>query len=279
MRFAVCIVSPLDYPHSAAFAEVAETVHYTLLALGHDSILSSRLDNRRRRHIVFGANVLPRYPMQLPHDAVLINLEQVSDDSVWMKASYIDILRQHTVWDYSESNIAALAKRGVRASLLPIGYVPQLTRIERNGIADIDVLFYGVFSERRRDLLLALENTGVALHVAFNVYGPARDALIARSNLVLNLHHYPAHLFEAVRVSYLLANHVCVVSERGRDAALEAPYEDAVHFTEYGGLIDACHRLLADPAERAQQAARGFAYISSCDLQAVLARRLNELAD
>lgn len=277
MRFAVSVVTPRQYPHAAAFDEVALSLHHSLLSLGHDSVLSNRLDNRRRRHLVLGANLLPRHDVPAPADAVLINLEQVSDDSPWMTPAYCELLGRHRVWDYSEANLRALARRGIRASLLPIGYVPALTRIAPSPVQDIDVLFYGSVSDRRRDLLLALEDSGVRLHVAFNVYGRARDALIARSKLVLNMHHYSAQLFEVVRVSYLLANRVCVVSERGQDLELERPFEQAVRFAEYDGLIAACHALLADEAARAEQARRGFEFMSRQDIGLVLARRLAEL--
>jgi hypothetical protein len=277
MRFAVSVISPLDYPHSQAFAEVALSLHLSLRALGHDSLQSSRLDHRRRRHLVFGAHLLPRYPMPLPDDAVVINLEQVSDDSVWITPTYLEILRRRTTWDYSRLNINALARHGVSASLLPVGYVPELTRISAHPTPDIDVLFYGSISERRRQVLLALEDAGLRVHVAFNVYGAQRDALIARSRIVLNLHHYPAQLFEVVRVSYLLANRACVVSERGRDAELESAFEGAVRFADYDGLVEACRALLADDWARAEQSRRGFECFSRLDMRLSLAQRLAEL--
>ncbi len=277
MRFAVCTISPLDYPHSQAFAEVAEALHLGLQALGHDSVQSTRLDNRRRRHLVFGANLLPRYPVDVPDDAVLINLEQVSDDNAWMTPAYLDQLRRHRVWDYCASNLDALARRGVHAAQMPIGYLPQLSRIVADPSPDIDVLFYGSVGERRRRVLLALEEAGVNLHVAFNVYGPERDALIARSRLVLNLHHYGAQLFELVRVSYLLANRVCVVSERGQDRDLDAQFESAVRFADYDALVATCIALLGDPAACQRQAHHGFEHFRRCDPLPELARRIAEL--
>ncbi|MEH2264284.1 hypothetical protein [Nostoc sp.] len=39
MKFAVSIIKPSDYPHSAAFQEVAESIHYGLTELDYDSIL------------------------------------------------------------------------------------------------------------------------------------------------------------------------------------------------------------------------------------------------
>ena len=41
-----------------------------------------------------------------------------------------------------------------------------------------------------------------------------RDALIARSKVVLNMHYYEPGEFESVRVSYLWANRKCVVTEK-----------------------------------------------------------------
>jgi hypothetical protein len=274
VRFAVATVSPLGYPHSQAFAEVAETLHHALQALGHDSVLSTRLDNRRRRHIVLGANLLPRWPQQVPEDSILYNLEQISADSPWLSPSYLDLLRRHRVWDYSEANLRALADHGIRAELLPIGWMPQLERIAAEPLRDVDVLFYGSLGDRRRDALMRIEQAGLRLASLFNVYGPERDRWIARSRLVINLHHYPACLFEAVRVSYLLGNGACVVSERGSDTTLEQPYASAVAFCEYDALLPTCQRLLAAPAEQQRLREAGPALMRSRDLRPPLERCL-----
>ena len=56
-----------------------------LLALGHDSVLTNRLDLDDRRTIVFGANHLIHYgaggAQRIP---IFYNLEQLGDDSPWM---------------------------------------------------------------------------------------------------------------------------------------------------------------------------------------------------
>jgi hypothetical protein len=274
VRFAVSTVSPLGYPHSQAFAEVAETLHHALRALGHDSVLSTRLDNRRRRHIVLGANLLPRWPQPLPEDSILYNLEQISADSPWLSPAYLDLLRRHRVWDYSESNLRALAGHGITGELLPIGWMPQLERIAVEPLRDVDVLFYGSVGDRRRDVLMQIKQSGLRLASLFNVYGPERDRWIARSRLVINLHHYPACLFEAVRVSYLLGNGTCVVSERGSDATLEHAYAGAVAFSDYHTLLSTCQRVLADRAEQQRLREAGPALMRSRDLRPLLERCL-----
>ena len=51
MRFAVSIVSPPGYVHSASFKEVAEALHYGLRSLGHDSVLTTKIARRARELI------------------------------------------------------------------------------------------------------------------------------------------------------------------------------------------------------------------------------------
>ena len=50
MKFAISIVSPPDYQHSEAFLEIGETLHYALLEMGYDSILTHETDIPGRQH-------------------------------------------------------------------------------------------------------------------------------------------------------------------------------------------------------------------------------------
>jgi hypothetical protein len=262
--FAVTIATQPGYAHGEAFREAAEAVHHGLRALGHDSILTDRTDHPGRRHIVFGANLITH--LNLPHrllpGSILYNLEQIYDDSPWLTRDLVEIFKQHTVWDYSVANIAALARLGVTAHQVPIGYVPELTRIAPAAEQDIDVLFVGSLVQRRVNVLQALHERGANVVPVFGVYGERRDALIARSKIVLNLHLYEAKVFEIVRVSYLLANRCFVVSERGSDPDGERPYADGLAFAEYDALVDTCLQYLDAPADRARIAERGFTLFS-----------------
>ncbi|BDG07075.1 glycosyltransferase [Anaeromyxobacter paludicola] len=256
-RFAVTVVSPPGYPHSQAFREIAETLHYGLLALGHDCVLTDRADLPGRRHVLLGSNLLPSHPIPLAPDTVLYNLEQVDRASTWLSPALLDLFRRHTVWDYSEKNADELARMGLpRPRVVPVGFAPALVRIPARE-EDIDVLFYGSVNERRKRVLDALAAAGARVQALFGVYGPERDAFIARSKLVVNPHYFEAKVFEVVRVSYLLANGRCVVSERGADPVEERAFEDAVAFAPYEALVATCLRLLGDPAERAHRAEAG----------------------
>jgi len=257
-QFAVTIATQPGFVHSEAFREVAESVHHGLRALGHDSVLSDRTDLPGRRHIVFGSNLISAKDCRLPRGSILYNLEQIYDDSPWLTKDLIALFRRHTVWDYSLANIEALARYGIEARHVPIGYVPELTRIPPAPYRDIDVLFVGSIVERRLAVLQALHERGANVIPAFGVYGAERDELIARAKIVLNVHMYEAKVFEVVRVSYLLANRCFVVSERGLDLAGERPYEEGIAFVEYHELVNACLQYLADERARDRTARRGF---------------------
>jgi hypothetical protein len=253
------VVSPPGYPHAAAFTEVAESIHYGLLELGLDSELTTSGSLPGRQHIVFGANLLPHYPLPLAPDAILYNLEQVDPGSSWFRPELLDIYRRHRLWDYSPRNAAALAAEGIAVErIVPIGYVPQLTRIAPAPARDIDCLFIGSLNPRRQEILERISDTGLQVHAAVGVYGAERDALIARAKLLLNVHFYEAKVLEMVRISYLLANRCAVLSETGADWAEEEPLQLGVAFAPYDRLVERACGLVADAAERERLAQQGF---------------------
>jgi hypothetical protein len=108
MKYVVTIVSPPGYVHSAVFQEVAETIHYGLLSLGHDSILTNEGLLPGRRHIVLGSNLLPTYRLPINPDSILYNLEQIDPGSPWLNTELLELFKRYTVWNYSKINEAAL---------------------------------------------------------------------------------------------------------------------------------------------------------------------------
>ena len=261
--FAVLVAEHPDYEHSDALREVAEGLHHSLLALGHDSVLTNRCDLDERHTIVLGASILIHYGLELPKKPIFYNLEQVGPNWLHDAPDLLALFRRHRVWDYSHINIARLAALDVpRPMHVPIGYVPELTRIAP-APEDIDVLFYGVMNDRRRAVLDELQDRGLRVVGLCGVYGTTRDAWIARSKIVINIHHYDTRVFEIARVSYALANQRAVVSERGADAVEEHDLESGIAFAEYDGLVDRCVELVKDDGARRELAERGFRIFSA----------------
>lgn len=272
-RIDVCIVRPPRSLHSEAFREVAESLRCALLRLGHSSTI---VENRFPEcGIVLGAHLLGAAgPEVLPASSIVYNLEQIGAQTMRDNAAYLDLLQRRQVWDYSARNLQAYAALGatVNAALLPVGYVPELSRIEQAPEQDIDVLFYGSVNARRRANLVEIAEAGLNTKIVFGVYGAARDELIGRAKVVLNLHYYPSELFEIVRVSYLLANRKAVVSEAHELSDSESDLADALRFAAPGTLADACVELVYDAAQRRSLEERGYARFSARRLEDELAR-------
>jgi len=274
--FQVVLISPPGYVHAQAFTEIAETLVHGLKALGYQV---SRQNNRLvpgARAIVLGAHLLPADQMErIPAGTVIYNLEQADPAApVWTPA-YVKLLSRLEVWDYSRRNIEGLAALGAgRARYVPVGYVPELTRITPAGPEDIDVLFYGCLNDRRARVIRELGELGLNARAVFGVYGQSRDALIARSKVVLNLHYYHTSIFEIVRVSYLLANSKAVVSEYHQGTEIEEDLLDAVRLVPYKELARACRELTRDEEARRALAARGFARMAARDEAAILQKVL-----
>lgn len=258
----VLLIDPPGYGHGAVFHDLADALVHALRDLGSPARLVRGLPEQSDAEtLVLGTNLLAadtRLADRLHRDAILYNLEQIEPGSPWCGPGLVGLLARHRVVDYSRQNIARLGELGLHdIGLLEVGHHPVLERIDHDPDQPIDVLFYGSLNERRSEILHALDRRGMRVHHAFGVYGAARDALIAKSKVVLNLHHFEAKVFEIVRVSYLLANGCLVVSETGGDAELEAPYREALAFADYDELVDVCERFVGNAAARSAVAARG----------------------
>lgn len=274
MEFSVLIVTPPNYTHAECFREVAETISHGLQELGHTAWVTTQA-RPGTRHIVLGAHLLLHYPLPLPADSILYNLEQLPlRDEDWLRR-YAALLGRHAVWDYAEENRAMLQQLGIAAAaVLPIAYHPGLTRISPQEHKDIDVLFIGSLNARRRKILDAMQDAGIGVVALFNKYGAERDAVIARARIMLNMHFYEARIFEAVRVSYYLANRLCVLSEGSGDARLDAEWGAGVCFAPYPDLVRRARALLADQALREAYGERGLALMRQRPITPALAAAL-----
>jgi hypothetical protein len=231
----VCLINPSRYAHAGALAELAETVRYGLEALALPD----------EPTVVLGAHLDPG---AVPDHCIVYNTEALSAD--WCTHAYWKALHKHgiTVWDYALPNLTFS-----KARFVPVGYMPQLTRIPKADPQDIDVLFYGSMNKRRADVLGELRQRGLHVEALFGIYGAQRDAYIARSKVVLNMHYYEDAPFEIVRVSYLWANRKCVVSEVGGNSSFGVDYDR---------LVPLCVELVNNDHHREQDELNGYGYFS-----------------
>jgi hypothetical protein len=260
------------FPDTRAFDEIAILFQAAFARLGSEANITINEFSDQGINLVIGAIVIDRIAREdrpvLPPNSIILNLEQVHPASPWMTPSYADLLRSFPVWDYNLRNIDRLRSDfGVEnTSLVQIGYLPSMRQIVPAAVQDVDVLFYGKPSSRRRHILNAMKERGLNVVSLENVYGAERDAWIARSKIVMNMHYYDfGGVAEIIRLSYLLSNEKAVVSECGEDTDMDEQLRQCVMAVPYNDLVQACMDLAVDETGRNYLSHRGFEIFSGRD--------------
>ena len=278
-KFQITLIRPQGFVHSEAFREIAETLQYGLRSIGHTAEIRENAFDPDATNLILGAHLLAADQAQrIPCGSIIYNLEQLG--GARLLPSYFQLARQHQIWDYDSRNIEKwkCLHCTYPPTHVPIGYVPELSRIRPRDVQDVDVLFYGSLNDRRNRILNTLRDMGVKVHTVFGVYGHERDDLIARSKIVLNIHFYEAKVFEIVRVSYLLANSKAVVTECSPETVMEPGLVDCVYAAPYESLVAACIALLRNDEERRNLQTRAFQWFSQRKESDILSNALEQSA-
>jgi hypothetical protein len=277
--FNVLLVRPQDFIHHDAYAGAARQLCNGLRRLGYPARVAENEIVWDATNVLVGAQHLELELIErLPANTIVYNVEMVVLGSPFL-AVLGAFLRRFEAWDYSAANIAAWRTAGIsdRVRLLRPGYLPEDTTIDVTAASDIDALFYGGINWRRDLILRDIARTGVRLHVAVNIYGAARDALIARSKLIVNIHSREDSVLEFARISQALANRRLLVTEPGHAGDVDAQLSEALVIGRAAELGTICRALLDDEPRRLALAERAFAIYSQRDfttsLRELLARR------
>ena len=280
MHFSLVRISPPDSAPSYGLDDAILPLFHALRSLGYETEILINRSNPRSRNIVFGSCRAPRKTgRSLPKSSIIFNLEQIRDGSGWVNRDYLAHLRDFSVWDYSPGNIAALDALGIRSvEHVPLGYVPEMTRISRDVPRDVDIVFYGLINERRHAVIKGLCDAGLKVLATQEAFGNVRDALLARSRLLLNVHYSVPAKLELVRLGYAFANSRAVLSEWRADTEVPAGLEDSCAFFPYEELLDGARLLLADAGRRKKQEEAAFRAFSAMPLARTLEKLLGRRA-
>ncbi|OLP47829.1 hypothetical protein BJF91_03525 [Allorhizobium taibaishanense] len=258
-KYNICIIEPDGFRHSMVFLEMAEALGYSLRELGHQAAVNINGFAHDAVNIIFNAHLLaPQDIADLKPDTIIVNTEPLASVDAPVRERILTWAKTGLqIWDYSQSNLELLDQIGGRpAKCLQLGYQKELDRITPAPAQDVDVLFYGSTSDRRSAVFKGLRERGLAVKWLFNVYSCERDAWIARSKVVINMHFFDAQIFEVVRVFYLLSNGVPVVGEvNGQATQIENRFADGIVAASYGDLVDVAEQLVRDPKRLAEQRA------------------------
>lgn len=265
LDYNICLV---HFQHSMAWWELGELICYSLQDLGFQAKIQHRKMESNCRNILLGAFVLePEFIKKIPSNSIFLNTEQLYLDDQkklgWPSDIY-EWAKNFETWDYSDKNIEKFSERGIHGvKKLELGYQKELNRIISSDPQDIDVLFYGTHGARREKIINDLRAEGLNVKAVFGMYGKERDDLVARSKVILNFHHYNSHIFEVVRVFYLLTNAKAVVGEVSESTSIDQIFLDCIKATPYEGLVSACKRLVNDESERNLLESKAFNLFSN----------------
>ncbi len=208
----------------------------------------------------------------LPAGTIVFNTEMVVPSSPFVDAM-LPFVRAFETWDYSAANVRAWTALGAgeRVRLVRPAYLPTFTTVDLDAPRDVDVLFYGWPSPRRDRAIGALREAGLDVRTLFNVHGVELRQWIARSRIIVNVHHREDAVFEFARMSTALANRRCFVTEAGGEEDVDPAILPGFVSGTVDELPGLCRDLIDDPARRESIARTGFERYTATDFSRELA--------
>jgi GT2 family glycosyltransferase len=220
----------------------------------------------------------------------LLGTEQ--PDSDWFHSNLTIAPYAHAMLDINSLGVAGYRARGLHCFHLPLGYHPILEKRKSNApvVRDLDLCLLASMTERREKFLathadffsqrnchLRLVPLGFAKTETTKSYlsVEARNELLQRSKILLNLHYSDLRYFEWHRMLVGLANGCCIITETCEGFA---PLIPGKHFVmvEPEELVRCCQHYLEHPAEREAIAQAGRDFVREHLTQADNCRRCVE---
>ena len=261
MKYSIIICKPQGYKHQGVFYEVAELIYFGFKKLNYDCIITTHFNIPDRRQIVLGANLLQLTNIILREDSIILNLERAGHDGQFSE-NYCTLLRKYEVWDFSWLNIDRINRRyNLKINkCIQLGYTEELNRINLKEFKDrdIDILFCGSLSNRRKAILDEMFYLNLKIVHLFGVYGKVRDDYVSRSKLLLNLHYHEFGSLEQVRIFYYLSNQCAVLSEKSDDNNENKDFENMIFLSDYKDIPKKALDLIKNNSEIELKSSEGF---------------------
>lgn len=274
-NFNLTLVRPRGFLHSSAFLEVRDSLAWSLTELDHHvNLTENSFSASHATNIIYGAELLPPDTV-LPENCIFYNFEQPGHPRLPLVR---ELAKKYKVkiWDFSKRNLKSWTDEGISAIHVPVGYTPNLSRIPRAKVQDIDVLFYGWMTPRRSQIVQQLKDAGLKVYASDNLYGGSRDNLISRSKVVLNVHHDGRDMFEIVRVSYLLANGKVVVTESSSDESDYSNFKGMFDFWLYERILEPCKEFIESRKIRSDVEYTSMTKMREFDFTPTVAKALDQ---
>jgi GT2 family glycosyltransferase len=230
-------------------------------------------------HEFYNLFLTPKLPLErvrkLTRQLYLLGTEQPESD--WFHSNLLIAPYARAMLDINSLGVGSYRARGLRCFHLPLGYHPMLERTnsEAGAERDLDLCLLGSLTDRREKFLAAhadffarrkchlrLVPITFAKTEETKSYLPvnARNALLQRTKILLNVHYSDLRYFEWHRMLVGLANGCCIITETCEGFA---PLVPGKHFVmvEPEELVRCCDYYLEHPAEREAIARAGRDFV------------------
>ena len=135
-QFTLCRIVPAGYPHAAALDEVADTLRHAIEALGHTVDVRHNTLGSQGVNLVLAAHLLDEAGAHtFPPETVVYNLEQIDENSTWLRPGLLTALGRCVVWDYSEGT----PERILRETTGPLGRMARTSLIEETSALEATI--------------------------------------------------------------------------------------------------------------------------------------------
>ena len=240
-----------------------------------DDLLQIVLTPHEYYNLFLLESVSPREARELTRNVVLLCTEQ--PDTSWFRQNLRWACYARAVADINAVGVRAYRQLGIRTHHLELGFHEILASRVQQPLLErqVDITFLGSLTPRR-DLFFSRHASFFSkynCHLRFVPLGFAktessrsylstgeRNALLANSRILLNLHYSGQRYFEWHRMLLGLANGCCVISETCVGFGPLIPNRHFV-MVEKDELIDACRFYLEHPSECSRIAGAGHDFV------------------
>jgi len=184
-------------------------------------------------YIIF--NPFNKYDMiQMPSKYIIYNFENLTNNNIYHELLTKAIL----VIDFSIHNVIKLNDHGIDAYFMPcISTNNCKFKDADNIVKDIDVLFIGNLSNKRKLWLNNIINENYNIKIITNLFFEKSIEYFARSKIVLNIHYNNEYsLLEMSRIIPSLENECIILSEIYNDEYYNDIYKNIIKKTNYNTL-------------------------------------------
>ncbi|MBX2879300.1 MAG: tetratricopeptide repeat protein [Granulosicoccus sp.] len=258
--------SGLDFFNSAV-----EGLYYSLQQIGFTTNLTHGEYHSDGINILLGVHLLNADELtDIPDGTIIFNTEMLSAGTSWLSDAHQSLFNRSEIWDARGENVNYLRESGIGALLhfVPIGYVPEFTRLPKPVIQDVDVTVFGHANDRSVEIVRRLKEAGAVVQQLSEVSAIDRENIVSRSKVMLYVgtEQEKEQELELIKYAFLWSNKKAIVCEFNSPEIIDSSISSAVKLVPYDSLVEQCQTLLSDTMARYQLEEAGFCYVLEHEL-------------